>query len=75
LTTTMPNPSESIAGWAAIHEFVAARAPVPLSRHTILRLARRKQDPLPVKRWGGQGNGRVYAIAAELEAWCRRQAE
>jgi hypothetical protein len=62
----------TIATWPAIADYLAERAPVPVSVDSVMRWSRRPIDPLPVKHWG-QVRPRVYAIAAELDAWLERQ--
>jgi hypothetical protein len=62
----------TVATWPDIAAYVAAHAPIPVSVDSVMRWANRKMDPLPVRRWGGP-RPRVYAIAAELDAWLERQ--
>jgi hypothetical protein len=63
----------TIATWPDITAYVAARAPVPVSVDSVMRWSLRREDPLPVKRWGTRRRPRVYAIAAELDEWLERQ--
>jgi hypothetical protein len=63
---------QTIEGWVGIADYLAAHAPVSVTVDSAMRWARRPEDPLPVRRWG-QVRPRVYAIAAELDAWLERQ--
>jgi hypothetical protein len=61
----------SVEGWKKVVAYLNERVPVAISVHTAMRYSRRPVDPLPLKRWG-PGRPRVYAIAAELDAWIAR---
>jgi hypothetical protein len=63
----------TVATWPAIADYLAARAPVPVSVDSVMRWSRRAVDPLPVRRWGPRDRPRVYCIVAELDAWLERQ--
>lgn len=61
-----------VEGWGQIAQRIADRAGIRVSIDCVTRWARRKDDPLPVKRWG-RGRPRVFASAVELDAWVERQ--
>ena len=63
---------QAAVGWRGISEYVSARAPFPVSIDSVMRCARRKVDPLPVRRFGTT-RPRVYAHIADLDAWLQRQ--
>jgi hypothetical protein len=67
-----PTRQPTVATWPAIAGYLSDRAPISVSIDAAMRWARRSDDPLPVKRWG-QRRPRVYALAAELDAWLERQ--
>jgi hypothetical protein len=58
-----------VNGWEGIAERVSARAGLPVSVDSVTRYSRRAKDRLPVRKWGA----RVYAVAADLDAWTDRQ--
>lgn len=64
--------SKGLEGWQAIAAYVAARTGFTVQVHAVQRWSRRKDDPLPVRRWGA-GRPRVVADAAAVDAWCDRQ--
>lgn len=60
--------AERIVGLKAIAERISARA-LRVSVDSVTRYARRAVDPVPVQKWGV----RVFAMAADLDAWTDRQ--
>jgi hypothetical protein len=63
----------TIPGWSSITDYVSARAPVSVSIDSVMRWAKRRHDPLPVKRWGPRDRPRVYCLVSDLDAWLDRQ--
>jgi hypothetical protein len=63
----------TVSTWPTITDYVAARAPVPVSVDSVMRWAKRKSDPLPIRRWGPRDRPRVYCLVSELDQWIARQ--
>jgi hypothetical protein len=69
---TSEQPVDPVEGWNAIAARVSKHTRLDVSAASVIRWSKRKDDPLPIRRWG-VGRPRVVADGQEIDAWCDRQ--